>query len=153
MFQWLDYEGKFAELVDSWLDKQAVDLTGLEDGWHNYWLAVKEDAVNYPGCMDFCKIVCEDSVPFAAVSFGIYLDTMTISEIVVDPKLRGMGKGSALLTELVEAVRNNGPNVVKKITAVVFPQNLASQTAFRNAGFLPAGKTEDGVDLIFTIQL
>lgn len=153
MFQWVDYESKYAQLIDSWLDEEAVSMTGLDMGWDAYWLALKEDAANYPGCADFCKVVFENSMPFAAVCYGIYQNTMTVSEIVVAPELRGNGMGTRVLSELTGIAKGFGPDVVSRITAVVFPQNIASQWAFRKAGFHLEKKTDDDVDLIFTHQL
>ena len=153
MFQWVDYEIKHARMIDSWLDAEAVAMTGIDAGWDHYWLAVKADAVNFPGCEDFCKVIYADSDPFAVICFGVYQDEMTISEVVVAPRWRGMGKGSQLISELVESARTQWPREVKRITAVVFPQNRASQKAFRNAGFQLTDKTEDGVDFIFTYTL
>jgi ABC-type lipoprotein release transport system permease subunit len=46
-----------------------------------------------------------------------------------------------------------GYDAVNRIEAVIFPQNIASQKAFRKAGFVQERKTEDGVDLIFSYQL
>lgn len=153
MFQWVDYENKHAQLIDSWLDAEAVAMTGIDGGWDNYWLAVKTDAVNYPGCVDFCKVVYADSVPFAVVCFGVYQGEMTISEVVVASKCRGEGRGTQLIVELVKLARTQWFHELKRISSVIFPQNQASQKAFRNAGFQLTDKTEDGVDLIFTYTL
>ena len=153
MFQWVDYEVAQGHLVNSWLDAQARAMTGIEDGWDQYWAAVREDAVNFPGCEDYCKVICDNGVPFGAICYGIFQHTMTISEILVDPQCRGMGRGSRLLTELVEMVRCHRSEDVNCITAVVFPQNAASQKAFLNAGFRFDGTTDDGVDLIFSYYL
>jgi RimJ/RimL family protein N-acetyltransferase len=153
MFQWNDYTNAYAQLVDSWLDEEAVAMTGISDGWDVYWSSVLEDAANYPGCADYCKVIFEDSVPIAAVCYGIYENTMTVSEFVVSPELRGMGKGTQLLTDLVEFVGKCGHDAVNRIEAVVYPQNIASQNVFRKAGFVQERKTEDGVDLIFSYPL
>lgn len=150
MFQWVDYERNYAPLVDSWLDAEACAMTGLDDGWDRYWEAVRDDAVNFPGCEDYCKVIYEDCFPFAAICFGIYQNTMTISEIVVDPKFRGKGRGSQLLMDLVNMVRCHRFGEVHRITAVVYPQNIASQKAFQNAGFCFDTLTDDGVDLIYS---
>lgn len=153
MFQWYDYEYKHAQLVNSWLDEEAVTMTGIDDGWDAYWQAVKEDSVNFPGCEDFCKVIFDHAVPFAAVCFGIYHNVMTISEIIVAPEFRGQGRGSRLLAELVATARKHGNDTVDRVTAVVFPSNAASQRAFRKAGFYLEQKTDDGIDLIFTYLL
>lgn len=153
MLEWVNYEHKHAHFVDGWFDEEAIAMAGIDDGWDDYWQAVQADSVNFPGCEDFCKVIFEESEPIAAVCFGIYQNTMTISEIVVSPEHRGQGKGTQLLAELVALAKSYEPNKVKCITGVVFPHNLASQKAFQKAGFHLEGKTEDGVDLIFTYQL
>lgn len=153
MFQWVDYESVHGSLVDSWLDAEACAMTGIHDGWDQYWTAVRDDAANFPGCEDYCKLICENGVPFGVICFGIYQHAMTISELVVDPKCRRMGRGSRLLSELVEMVHSYRSGDVKRITAVVFPQNVASQKAFLNAGFCFNRMTDDGVDLIFSYFL
>ena len=150
MFQWVDYQSEHGQLVDSWLDAEACAMTGIDDGWDQFWTAVLDDAVNFPGCEDYCKVVFDNGVPFAAVCFGISQNTMTISEIVVDPKFRGMGRGSRLLMDLVKMVYSHRFVEVHRITAVVYPQNIASQKAFQNAGFCFDTLTDDGVDLIYS---
>lgn len=149
MFQWVDYTSQYAPLVNSWLDEDAIDMTGLDMGWDHYWQAVREDAANFHGCQDFCKVILHDGVPCAAVCYGIYQNTMTISEIVVAPNVRRQGIGTRLLTELIEFTSEAD---VDSLTAVVFPQNLASRKAFLNAGFCLDRRTEDGIDLIFSYR-
>ena len=151
--QWIAYGDAFAQTVNSWLDEEAVSMTGLDSGWDAYWQAVKEDAVHFPGCQDFCKLIFVGERPCAAVCFGTFQDTLTISELVVDPKLRGQGIGTRLLIELTDMAKNQKFGSVKCLTAVVFLQNTASQKAFQKAGFRLSGKTEDGVDLIYTYTL
>lgn len=146
MLQWIDYDKTFAHLVDSWLDAYAVSMTGIADGWDEYWSAVCADAVNFPGCEDFCKVIFENSVPIAVLCYGIFEGTMTVSEIVVSPAFRGKGIGSKLIKELVD---KSGSDAVTQIEAVVYPRNIASQKAFQKAGFHLEGTTEDGVDLVF----
>lgn len=153
MFQWLTYDQTLSLLVNSWLDEDAVAFTGIEDGWDNYWLAVKEDSVNFPGCKDYCRVVFDGSVSFAAICFGVFQHTMTISEVVVAPGFRGMGLGTRLLSELIHMTKSGNFGEVSQITAVIFPQNFGSQKAFQRAGFSQAGYTEDGIDLIYTYLL
>lgn len=152
MLQLVDYEAKFAQLVDSWLDEEAIAMAGIDQGWDRYWEDVKEDAVNFPGCQDFCKVILNDGSPCAAVCYGIFQKTMTISEILVAPEVRGKGIGTKLLSQLIEIARKMGLDCVNCVTAVVYPQNAASRKSFQNAGFQIEGKTEDGVDLIFSYR-
>ncbi len=150
MFQWHAYDQSLSLLVNSWMDEDAVAFTGIEDGWDNYWLAVQEDSMNFPGCKDYCRVVYDGTVPCAAVCFGVFQYTLTISEVVVAPGFRGKGLGTRLLSELMHMTESGNFGEVSRITAVVFPQNLASQKAFQMAGFSQEGYTEDGIDLIYT---
>lgn len=153
ILQWVDYDDKYAQLVDSWLDHEAISMTGLDTGWDVYWEAVKDDAVNFQGCKDFCKVILDNGIPCAAVCFGIFQNTLTISEIVVDPRFRGRRIGTKVLAELVNMAKNHTFDSLNRLTAVIYPQNVASQKAFRNAGFHYERKTDDGVDLIYSYIL
>ena len=153
IFRWLDYEDQYAQLLDSWLDEEAVSMTGLDDGWADYWQAVKEDAVNFPGCEDFCKVIFAGNLSCAVICFGTFQNTLTISEIVVNPKLRGHRIATRLLSDLVEMAQKHVFGDLNRLSAVIYPQNMISQRAFQNAGFRPEGKTDDGVDLIYSYIL
>ncbi len=153
VLQWVDYEDQHAQIVDSWLDRDTVSMTGLDIGWSAYWQAVQNDALNFPGCKDYCKLVYVGVAPCAVISFGVYQKVLTISEIIVDPRFRGKGIGTRMLLQLVEMARNLVFGSVNVLSAVVYPQNVASQKAFRNAGFQFETRTDDGVDLIYTYTL
>lgn len=135
-FIWMDYTAEYAALVDSWLDEQAVAMTGLDLGWDWYWQAVVADSVNYPGCKDFCKIICKDGLPFAAAVFGCYQGVATISEIVVRPEHRSKGLGTQVIGELVAYADMFLGEAVERFQAVIFPDNIPSQKAFQKAGFV-----------------
>lgn len=152
-FEWTDYRAEDAPMVDSWLDAEAVAMTGLDRGWDNYWNAVLADAVNYPGCVDFCKIVRENGVPLAAICYGCYEGVATVSEIVVAPQYRGRGVGSRILRELVVHAEVLLGERAAKICAVIFPGNLASQRAFEKAGFVFDHAHEDGSAWNFVLLL
>lgn len=152
-FEWTDYCAGDAALVDSWLDAAAVAMTGLDRGWDDYWNAVLADAVNYPGCRDFCKLVRENGAPIAAVCFGCYGGVATVSEIVVAPQHRGKGYGTRILRELVAHADELLGEKLAKICAVIFPSNLPSQRAFEKAGFVLAGTREDGTVLDYVYKM
>lgn len=152
LFTWIDYQTENAALVDSWLDDTAVRMTGIEDGFDKEWLATLEEAKNFPGCKDFCKIVSENGVPFAAVKYGFYRNNVTVSVIIVDPVQRGKGRGSAVLRELVTNVNTLVGEKVDKFEAVIFPSNSASQRAFEKAGFVFEYAHEDGDALYYSIK-
>lgn len=134
-FEWTDYRTEDAPMLDRWLDADAVAMTGLDMGWDDYWNAVLADAVYFPGCKDYCKLVRENGIPVAAICFGCYEGVATVSEIVVAPRYRGRGVGSRILRELITNADELLGEKVGKICAVIFPDNLASQRAFTKAGF------------------
>ncbi len=152
-FTWLDYKTEHAALVDSWLDDTAVRMTGIEDGFDKEWRATLDEAKNFPGCRDFCKIVSENGVPFAAVKYGFYQNNVTVSVIIVDPAQRGKGKGSAALRELVINPNTLVGEKVDKFDAVIFPSNAASQKAFEKAGFAFDYAHEDGDALYYLFKI
>ena len=135
IFDWMDYTAEHAVLIDSWMDYSAIDMTGIDEGWDSYWNAVLLDAVNFPGCVDCCKLVLKEGKPVGVVSFGYYRGDVTISEIIVDPEIRGMGYGSEILTELIQLSRIWFQGPISRFSAIVFARNIASQKAFQNAGF------------------
>ena len=96
-FEWEDYTKKYAALVDSWLDADAVRLTGLDEGFDEFCHYWENESDPVRGEYFRCKIVSEDNRPFAAIAFGYYNGTVTIMEIVVDPALRGQDRGTTVL--------------------------------------------------------
>lgn len=151
-FNWTDYKTEHAALVDSWFDDTAVRMTGIEDGFDKEWRATLDEAKNFPGCRDFCKIVSENGVPFAVVKYGFYQNNVTVSVIIVDPVQRGKGRGSAALRELVINPNTLVGEKVDKFEAVIFPSNVASQKAFEKAGFAFDCAHEDGDVLYYSFK-
>ena len=151
IFEWIDYISEYAPLIDSWLDDAVIEMTGIDEGWDNYRNAVLIDALNYPGCIDYCKISFQEGKPIAVVAFGYYRGDVTISEIIISPEMRSKGYGSKILKELILLSRIWFPDPISHFSAIVFAQNIASQKAFQNAGFqkqmLPAGVTFEYVRL------
>lgn len=148
-YEWKDYTPENTSFVEDWLDDEAVNETGLDDGWrdfYEYWLNDKNTLLNKNF---WCKVVFENSVPFAAVALGFHDDRIIVMELVVNPEERGKGKGTALLKELLAC----GDAIIsKKITnaeAVIYPSNIASKKAFENAGFKFDYAHEDGDALYY----
>ena len=56
-------------------------------------------------------------------------------ELLVAPEKRGQGKGSTLLKELLKSKEIVGFEIHHS-EAVIYPNNIASQRAFENAGFI-----------------
>ena len=143
-YVWKDYDPDIMGFVEEWLDGEAVELTGLDEGWrefYEYWCGEDDFSL---GENFFSKVVYEDEVPIAVIAFAIRDGAFNIMEIVVPCDLRGRGYGSGVLAELLE----NGGAIcgteVEKAEAVIFPDNVASQKAFTKAGFEFARSHPDG---------
>lgn len=93
------------------------------------------NSVNYPGCVDVCRVVKKDGKPIGVVSFGYFRGDVTISEIILAPECRGRGYGSAILRELRIFSEDLFHDEINSFRAVVFSANIPSQKAFEKAGF------------------
>ena len=122
-----------AALVQSWLDENAIRMTGIEN-WDedvSYWQTESPDT--------FHAVLIGNPRPIAAVYFFNDTDSMHIGEILVDPVRRSQGFGTAVLKYLIYTYRQPA-----KATAVLFPENKASAQAFRKAGFVHTSTHPDG---------
>ena len=140
---WRDYTKEDAALVDSWLDADAVRLTGLDEDFDEFCRYWENDSDPARGEYFRCKIVSENQRPFAAIAFGYCSGTVTIMEIVVDPALRGQGRGTAVLREFIKNAADWIKQPISVFEAVVFKNNPASQVAFYKAGFVRNEKDRD----------
>ena len=133
-FVWYDYDPKTMSFVETWLDKSAVEFTGLDEGFrdfYEYW--ANEDGFVI-GKNFWCKVVSENDKPFAVIAFCQHEHKTIIMEVLIAPEKRGQSKGSKLLKELLDCKEIIGFEI-QKSEAVIFPSNKASQKAFENAGF------------------
>ena len=152
-YVWRDYDPETMMDIENWLDESAVRSTGLEDGFcsfYEYW--IKEDGF----CLGenfWCKVVYENGQPFAVIAFCRHEDKINIMEVLIDQKKRGRGKGSKLLKELLGSNMVTG-FYIQKAEAVIYPDNIASQKAFENAGFKcrRTHKDEDGESMIYIFE-
>lgn len=134
-FQWIDYNDKYADLVDSWLDDEAKQYTGCDDGWASFYEYWKNDSETILGETFWCKLIKDGNIPFAVIALSLYDNAYTIMEYIVDPRRRGTGYGTLGLCELL---KNSSFIIGKKINcaaAVIYPNNAASQNVFEKAGF------------------
>lgn len=149
---WKDYKPEKMDFVEDWLDKHAVRMTGMDDGFrsqYEYWANNGEHIV---GEDYWCKVVYENENPFAMVQLGLYEGTVTIMETIVAPENRGKGLGSGVIKELL----HNGKSIIgfdiEKAEAVIFPSNIASKKAFEKAGFYFSHAHEDGDVLYYVYE-
>ena len=150
---WRDYHPETMQYIESWLDKSAVESTGLDEGFrvfYEYWVNEAGFAV---GENFWCKVVFEDDDPSAVVAFCLQGEEILIQEMIVHPEKRGQGKGSELLKELLENKEIVG-FAIHKSKAVIFPGNTASKRAFENAGFFQHHIHEDagGVSIHYVYE-
>lgn len=134
-YVWRDYDPKTMQYVESWLDENAIQSTGLDEGFgsfYAYW--ANEDGFDV-GVNYWCKVVFENNKPFAVIAFCQHEHTINIMEVLIAPEERGLGKGSKLLKALLNSKEMTGFEI-QKSEAVIYPSNLASQKAFENAGFV-----------------
>ena len=148
-FVWSDYEPYTMQYVEDWLDEQAVRMTGIDDGFrdnYEYWANEESTKV---GKNFWCKVVSDNSIPFAVIEFGLNEGTVTVMETIVSPQKRGQGLGSEMLIELLA----NGESIIghdiDKAEAIIYPSNTASKKAFEKAGFMYHHTHEDGDAMIY----
>ena len=139
--------------VENWLDESAVNSTGLDEGFrafYEYWS--KEDGFIL-GENFWCKVTFENDKPFAVIAFCQHEHKIIIMEVLVAPEKRGQGKGSTLLKELLKSKEIVGFEI-QHSEAVIYPNNVASQKAFENAGFIyhNSHKDENGASMHYIYE-
>ncbi len=133
-YVWHDYNPKTMRYIENWLDKNAIQTTGLDEGFYsfyNYWV---NEGGFVAGENFWCKVVFENDAPFAVIAFCRHEYRINIMELLIVPGKRGQGKGTKLLKELLNSKEIIGFRI-QKCEAVIYPSNIASQKAFENAGF------------------
>ena len=135
-FDWKDYIPDTMPFVENWLDEHAVRMTGMDDGFrafHEYWI---NDGKMKLGKDYWCKVVYNGKTPFAVIALSLYEGNFNIMEFLVMPEMRGKGLGTALLRELLSDGEMIIGHRIERATAVIFPNNPASQKAFEKAEFV-----------------
>lgn len=143
-FDWKDYAADTMPIVEDWLDDYAVRMTGMDDGWrsfHVYWIT---EGGMTPGKDYWCKVVYDQAAPFAVIAFSLHEGNYHVMELLVKPGMRNNGLGSALLRDLLSDGETIIGQRIDKATAVIFPNNPASQKAFERAGFVFDHVNDDG---------
>lgn len=152
-FTWHDYNPETMGYVENWLDKLAVRMTGMDDGFRDFY----EYWSNEGGCVvgeDFwCKVVFENNEPFAVIACGLYEGTLNIMETFVAPQKRGQGMGSSVINELLHKAKAIIGVDIEKAEAIIYPSNIASQKAFEKAGFKHHHTHEDGDAMTYVYEV
>ncbi len=148
-FVWCDYsEDMF--FVESWLDAYAVRVTGIDDGWRDFYEYWKSDENTVLGENFWCKTVYENGEPFAVVAVGFHDGVFNIMELLLSPEKRGEGMGIALLKELLSESAAVLGVEIEKAEAVIYPSNPASKRAFEKSGFVFGSMSEEGDVLYYS---
>lgn len=144
-FDWFDADVKAFDIAESWIDDETRSLTGLDDGWKDYYDYYVNDENSRIGENFWCKMICQSSVPVAMIALCLTDENVLyVSEYTVALSERNKGIGSSALKELLE---NTEEILGKSITcsrAVIFPNNIASQRAFERAGYIYESAHPDG---------
>ena len=149
-FDWKDYAADTMPFVEDWLDDYAVRMTGMHGGWrafHEYWIT---EGGMTPGKDYWCKVVYDQAAPFAVIAFSLHEGNYHVMELLVKPGMRNNGLGSALLRDLLSDGETIIGHRIDKATAVIFPNNPASQKAFERAGFVFDCTSDDAWYYSFT---
>lgn len=147
-FIWTNYIPETMSFVETWLDAEAIRVTGIDDGFrdfYEYW-----NSENIPDETFWCKVVSENDIPFAVIAIGKNEGNHIIMELVIKPEERNKGKGTQLLKELLENSSTILGHEIKSAEAVIFPSNPASQKAFEKANFIFAHAHKDGDALYYS---
>ena len=142
-YVWFDYDPKTMRFIENWLDDSAVESTGLDEGFHafyEYW--AREDGF-VAGENFWCKVTFENHKPFAVIALCQHEHKTIIMEVLVAPEKRCQGKGTKLLKEFLSNEEIIGFRI-QNCEAVIYPSNIASQKAFKNAGFKYHQTHKDG---------
>lgn len=145
---WRDYAPETMGFIEKWLDDAAIKSTGLDEGFRSFYEYWANEDGYVPGENFWCKVVCEDTEPFAVIALCEHEGKVIIMELLIAPEKRGLGLGSKLLKELLHDCSVIG-FAIEKSEAVIFPGNKASQKAFEKAGFRYHHAHEDGDALYY----
>ena len=148
---WKDYDPETMGYIEVWLDDTAVRSTGLDEGFRAFYEYWRSEEGFVPGENFWCKALWENGEPFAVIALCEHEGKVTVMELVVAPRKRGLGLGTKLLKELLRDASAIG-FVMEKGEAVIFPSNKASQRAFEKAGFRYHHTHEDGDALYYIYE-
>ena len=103
LFKYIDYSEKFVEITESLLDETAINNTGCDEGFHNfynYWLEESDTILNQNF---WCKLAFDGNELIGVICLGLSpTKEFTIMEIIVAPNKRGKGLGSSIIHELID---------------------------------------------------
>lgn len=143
-FTWEDYSATYKDVVETWLDEEAKRFTGCDDGfeeYYNYWI---NEADTKLGENFWAKIILQDNIPVGILVLAQWENVFTVSEYIISPDYRGNGIGSSALAELLTESKMILGVEILNASAVIYPNNVPSQKAFKKAGFRFESEHPDG---------
>ncbi len=143
-FAWADYSVTYKDVVETWLDEEAKQFTGCDDGFeefYNYWANEADTRV---GENFWAKIILKEKRPVGVLVLGLWEDVFTIQEYIISPNDRGNEIGSSALAELLSESKTILGVEIFEVYAVIYPNNIPSQKAFEKAGFRFQSEHPDG---------
>ena len=152
-YRFLKYTPEHTAIAESFFDEEARRMTGCDDGWEDYYsYYMSEESVEKLEEDFWCRLVYLDGQPLGILAFGIHEGTLTVSEFVISPEMRGKGHGNAILTDFLEEYTVNCGLDYERAMAVIYPENTASRRAFEKAGFVFDSAHPDGDALYYIYQ-
>ena len=149
-YGWADYSKDHREVVESFLDDEAIKSTGCDDGFeafYTYWMSEADTRLNENF---WFKVISTDQKPIAIIAIAKSpQNEFTVSEFIIAPTERRKGHGKAILKELLSNSSTILGERIDLARAVIFPNNIASQKAFAGAGFDFSFTHPDGDALYF----
>lgn len=149
-YDWKDYSKDYRDAVESFLDDEAIQNTGCDDGFeafYDYWIGDADTRLNENF---WFKVISTDQKPIAIIAIAKSpQNEFTVSEFIVAPNERKVGHGKAILKELLSNSSTILGERIDLARAVIFPSNIASQRAFAGAGFDFSFTHPDGDALYF----
>ncbi len=149
-YGWVDYSKDYREIVESFLDDEAIKSTGCDDGFeafYTYWMSEEDTRLNENF---WFKVISTDQKPIAIIAIAKSpQNEFTVSEFIIAPTERRKGHGKAILKELLSNSSTILGERIDLARAVIFPSNIASQKAFAGAGFDFSFTHPDGDALYF----
>ena len=144
LYKWVDYHKGYKEVVETWLDDEAVKYTGCAEGWDQYFEYWKNEPGTVLNGNFFSKVVLDGGKAVGVIAVYEEKNIYYIQEFVVSPDRRCMGTGSSILKELLQSGEYIVGKTITRAEACIFPSNISSRKAFEKAGFRYSRTHPDG---------
>ena len=86
-YVWRDYNPNTTGYVEAWLDESAIQSTGLDDGFRDFYEYWANEVDFVVGENFWCKVVFENDTPFAVIAVCRHEQKTNIMEVVIAPRV------------------------------------------------------------------